>query len=60
VVGKGSEKSEDRTLEEKYLIATAEQPIAAYHRYINKIPLGSSHGGIITGDSTVVYVHIRI
>jgi seryl-tRNA synthetase len=32
VVGKGSEKNEDRTLEEKYLIATSEQPIAAYHR----------------------------
>lgn len=32
VVGKGSEKSEDGGIEEKYLIATSEQPIAAYHR----------------------------
>jgi seryl-tRNA synthetase len=33
VVGKGSENKEDKTVEEKYLIATSEQPIAAYHRY---------------------------
>ncbi|XP_048740826.1 serine--tRNA ligase, cytoplasmic-like [Ostrea edulis] len=32
VVGKGSEKSDDSTVDEKYLIATSEQPIAAYHR----------------------------
>nr|XP_006820952.1 PREDICTED: serine--tRNA ligase, cytoplasmic [Saccoglossus kowalevskii] len=32
VIGKGSEKSEDSGYEEKYLIATSEQPIAAYHR----------------------------
>ncbi|KAL5014270.1 hypothetical protein ScPMuIL_008540 [Solemya velum] len=32
VIGKGSEKSEDGAMEEKYLIATSEQPIAAYHR----------------------------
>ncbi|XP_065338734.1 probable serine--tRNA ligase, cytoplasmic isoform X1 [Cloeon dipterum] len=32
VVGKGSEKAGDKDLEEKYLIATSEQPIAAYHR----------------------------
>eukprot|EP00795_Rhopilema_esculentum_P000654 gene654-10360_t len=32
VVGKGSEKEEDATVEEKYLIATSEQPIAAFHR----------------------------
>lgn len=32
VVGKGSEKSEDKDVEEKYLIATSEQPIAAFHR----------------------------
>lgn len=32
VVGKGSEKTEDRDIEEKYLIATSEQPIAAFHR----------------------------
>ncbi len=32
MVGKGSENKEDKTVEEKYLIATSEQPIAAYHR----------------------------
>jgi seryl-tRNA synthetase len=32
VVGKGSEKHGDTSLEEKYLIATSEQPIAAYHK----------------------------
>ncbi|XP_072027104.1 serine--tRNA ligase, cytoplasmic-like [Amphiura filiformis] len=32
VVGKGSEKAEENIIEEKYLIATSEQPIAAFHR----------------------------
>ncbi|XP_043572655.1 serine--tRNA ligase, cytoplasmic [Chiloscyllium plagiosum] len=32
VIGKGSEKSEDSSIDEKYLIATSEQPIAAFHR----------------------------
>lgn len=32
VVGKGSENKGDTVVEEKYLIATSEQPIAAYHR----------------------------
>ncbi|XP_026533676.1 serine--tRNA ligase, cytoplasmic [Notechis scutatus] len=32
VLGKGSEKSDDNTIDEKYLIATSEQPIAALHR----------------------------
>lgn len=33
VVGKGSEKADEAgTTDEKYLIATSEQPIAAYHR----------------------------
>ncbi|XP_032655525.1 serine--tRNA ligase, cytoplasmic isoform X4 [Chelonoidis abingdonii] len=32
VIGKGSEKSEDSSIDEKYLIATSEQPIAALHR----------------------------
>ncbi|GJQ76723.1 hypothetical protein Trydic_g15570 [Trypoxylus dichotomus] len=31
VIGKG-ERSEDKIIEEKYLIATSEQPIAAFHR----------------------------
>ncbi|PIO24631.1 hypothetical protein AB205_0094790, partial [Aquarana catesbeiana] len=32
VIGKGSEKSDDNSIDEKYLIATSEQPIAALHR----------------------------
>ncbi|XP_014778097.1 serine--tRNA ligase, cytoplasmic [Octopus bimaculoides] len=32
VIGKDSEKSDDATVDEKYLIATSEQPIAAFHR----------------------------
>jgi len=32
VVSKSSEKAGDNNVDEKYLIATAEQPIAAYHR----------------------------
>lgn len=32
VIGKGSEKSDDSSYDEKYLIATSEQPIAALHR----------------------------
>ena len=32
VIGKGSEKAEDKEVDEKYLIATSEQPIAAFHR----------------------------
>lgn len=32
VIGKGSEKQDEKVVEEKYLIATSEQPIAAYHR----------------------------
>merc|ERR1740137_411026 len=32
VVGKGSENAEDKSVDEKYLIATSEQTIAAFHR----------------------------
>lgn len=32
VIGKGSEKSDDTSIDEKYLIATSEQPIAAFLR----------------------------
>ena len=32
VTGKGSEREDDKTVDEKYLIATSEQPIAAFHR----------------------------
>lgn len=47
VVGKGSEKSEE---DEKYLIATSEQPIAAYHRdeWIAESALPIKYAGIST------------
>merc|ERR1712013_605096 len=32
VVGKGSESADDKSVDEKYLIATSEQTIAAFHR----------------------------
>ncbi len=32
VIGKGSENSDDNTVDEKYLIATSEQPMAAFLR----------------------------
>jgi len=32
VVGKSSEQADDKSVEERYLIATSEQPIAAFHR----------------------------
>lgn len=32
VIGKGSERADDSSIDEKYLIATSEQPIAALHR----------------------------
>ena len=32
MIGKSSEKAEEAGIDEKYLIATSEQPIAAYHR----------------------------
>ncbi|XP_076657266.1 seryl-tRNA synthetase [Halictus rubicundus] len=32
VISKGSERNNDKDIEEKYLIATSEQPIAAFHR----------------------------
>lgn len=32
VLGKGSEKADEKVVEEKYLIATSEQPLAAFHR----------------------------
>nr|XP_013806551.1 PREDICTED: LOW QUALITY PROTEIN: uncharacterized protein LOC106491480 [Apteryx mantelli mantelli] len=39
VIGKGSEKADDSSIDEKYLIATSEQPIAALHR--DEWPAGS-------------------
>jgi len=50
VVGKGSEKEDDHTVEEKYLIATSEQPIAAYHRgeWMDERELPKKYCGIST------------
>ncbi|KAL9707934.1 hypothetical protein quinque_011452 [Culex quinquefasciatus] len=51
VVGKGSEnKSEDGSTDEKYLIATSEQPIAAYHRdeWIPEASLPIKYAGLST------------
>ena len=48
VIGKGSEKSDDKDVEEKYLIATSEQPIAAFHRdeWISEASLPIRYAGI--------------
>ncbi|CAL8099020.1 unnamed protein product [Orchesella dallaii] len=48
VVGKGSDKPEDGSTDEKYLIATAEQPIAAFHRdeWIAESTLPIKYAGI--------------
>lgn len=48
VVGKGQEKTDDS--DEKYLIATSEQPIAAYHRdeWIPEASLPIKYAGIST------------
>ncbi|XP_055707372.1 serine--tRNA ligase, cytoplasmic [Phlebotomus papatasi] len=50
VVGKGSEKVEEGSLDEKYLIATSEQPIAAYHRdeWIAESALPIKYAGLST------------
>merc|ERR1719391_1561426 len=48
VVGKGSENKEDKSIDEKYLIATSEQPIAAFHRdeWIDEKALPIKYAGI--------------
>ncbi|XP_014212402.1 serine--tRNA ligase, cytoplasmic [Copidosoma floridanum] len=50
VIGKGSEKGEEKDLEEKYLIATSEQPIAAFHRgeWIPETSLPIKYAGLST------------
>jgi len=51
VVGKGSEKADENApADEKYLIATSEQPIAAYHRdeWISEQALPIRYAGIST------------
>jgi len=48
VTGKGSENSDDKSVDEKYLIATAEQPIAAFHRdeWIDEKTLPIKYAGL--------------
>jgi len=48
VIGKGSENKDDKSVDEKYLIATAEQPIAAFHRdeWIDEKSLPIKYAGI--------------
>ncbi|VDK59246.1 unnamed protein product [Anisakis simplex] len=50
VTGKGTEMAGDDTVDEKYLIATSEQPIAAFHRneWINPADLPIKYAGIST------------
>ncbi|KAF7268046.1 hypothetical protein GWI33_018788 [Rhynchophorus ferrugineus] len=50
VIGKGSEKDDEKDVEEKYLIATSEQPIAAFHRdeWIPESSLPIRYAGLST------------
>ncbi|XP_037087453.1 probable serine--tRNA ligase, cytoplasmic [Pollicipes pollicipes] len=50
VVGKGSERGDDASVDEKYLIATSEQPIAAFHRdeWIPEATLPIRYAGLST------------
>ncbi|XP_076164503.1 seryl-tRNA synthetase [Ptiloglossa arizonensis] len=50
VIGKGSEHNDDKEIEEKYLIATSEQPIAAFHRneWIPENALPIKYAGLST------------
>eukprot|EP00118_Oscarella_pearsei_P025434 m.308174 g.308174 ORF g.308174 m.308174 type:complete len:487 (+) comp43501_c0_seq1:50-1510(+) len=50
VVGKSSEKHDEAGLDEKYLIATSEQPIAAYHKdeWIDPAQLPLKYAGLST------------
>ncbi|EDW03739.1 serine--tRNA ligase, cytoplasmic [Drosophila grimshawi] len=50
VVGKGSERAEEAGIDEKYLIATSEQPIAAYHRdeWLPEASLPIKYAGLST------------
>jgi seryl-tRNA synthetase len=49
-MGKGSEKADEKVYDEKYLIATSEQPIAAYHRgeWISEKDLPIKYAGLST------------
>ena len=48
VTGKGSENADDKTIDEKYLIATSEQPMAAFHRdeWIDEKKLPIKYAGL--------------
>lgn len=50
VVGKRSEKEDDHAIEESYLIATSEQPIAAFHRgdWMDPTELPKKYCGVST------------
>lgn len=50
MIGKGSEHNDDKEIEEKYLIATSEQPIAAFHRneWIPENALPIKYAGLST------------
>ena len=50
MTGKGSEQAGDKTVDEKYLIATSEQPIAAFHRdeWVNEKDLPIKYAGVST------------
>ncbi|GBP27282.1 hypothetical protein EVAR_77296_1 [Eumeta japonica] len=50
VIGKGSENKGDTIVEEKYLIATSEQPIAAFHRdeWLSESSLPIRYAGLST------------
>jgi len=47
VIGKGSEIENDKSIDEKYLIATSEQPLCAYHRnqWLNPASLPYKYAG---------------
>ena len=59
VVGKGT--AEDGTVDEKYLIATSEQPIAAFHRgeWLDQNDLPKKYGGTSTCFRQEVGAHGR-
>lgn len=50
VIGKGSEKEDDKSISENYLIATSEQPIAAFHRgeWMDTGDLPKKYAGVST------------
>ena len=50
VIGKGSENPNEQSVDEKYLIATSEQPIAAFHRdeWMPEASLPLRYAGIST------------